>query len=115
MTSTSHPEDEEGHQELLLSNSDPSVQHLNTLWDTHFEQREPPTDDKVIQVNLGSEAHPKPIFVSESLSPAEQEDLVSLIREYIDVFAWNYEDVPGLDIQVVMHHLNINPEAKPVK
>ena len=35
--------------------------------------------------------------------------------EYIDVFAWNYEDMPGLDPHVVMHRLNINSDAKPVK
>ena len=37
------------------------------------------------------------------------------MREYIDVFAWNYEDMPELDPQVAMHRLNINPEVKPVK
>jgi len=61
------------------------------------------------------EANPKPIFISESLSPSEKEDLISLVWEYIDVFAWNYEDMPGLDPQVAMHRLNINPNVKPVK
>jgi len=56
-----------------------------------------------------------PIFISESLSPSEKEDLISLVREYIDVFAWNYEDMPGLDPRVAMHPLNINLDAKPVK
>jgi len=37
------------------------------------------------------------------------------VREYIDVFTWNYEDMPGLDLQVAMHCLNINPDEKPVK
>jgi len=37
------------------------------------------------------------------------------MREYIDVFAWNYEDIPGLDPQVATHRLNINLDAKPVK
>ena len=32
-----------------------------------FEQREPPTEDKVTQINFGDEANPKPIFISESL------------------------------------------------
>ena len=75
----------------------------------------PPTEDKVVQINLGDDANHKPIFISESLSPSEKEDLVSLIREYIDVFAWTYKDMPGLDPQVAMHRLNINPDAKPVK
>ena len=74
-----------------------------------------PTEDKVMQVNLGSQDHPKPIFISESLSLTEKEELIILVREYIDVFAWSYEDMPGLDPQVAMHRLNIKPDIKPVK
>ena len=37
------------------------------------------------------------------------------MREYIDVFAWNYEDMPGLDPRVAIHRLNINSDVKPVK
>jgi len=37
------------------------------------------------------------------------------MREYIDIFAWNYENMPGLDPQIAMHHLNIKPNVKPVK
>ena len=68
----------------------------------------------MIQVNLGSQDHPKPISISESLSLTEREELRTLVREYIDVFAWNYEDMPGLDPQVVMHRLNIKPDVKSV-
>ena len=69
----------------------------------------------MIQVNLGSQDHHKPIFISESLSLTEREKLIVLVREYINVFAWNYEDMPGLDLQVSMHRLNIKPDVKPVK
>jgi len=68
-----------------------------------------------MQVNLGSQDHPKPIFISESLSLTEKEELIILVKEYIDVFAWNYEDMPGLDPQVSMHRLNIKPDVKTVK
>lgn len=62
---------------------------------THFEQWEPPTKDKVIQVNLGTEEHLKPILISENFSPLEKEDMIQLIHEYIDIFAWTYENMPG--------------------
>ena len=105
MVSTSHFEDDGvdafESKELIQS------KHLNALWDTHFEQREPPTENKVTQKNPGDEAN-----LSESLSPSEKEDLIQLIRAYIDVFAWNYEDMLGLDSQIAMHRLNINLDAK---
>ena len=41
--------------------------------------------------------------------------MIALVREYIDVFVWNYEDMPGLDLQVAMHRLNIMPDIKLVK
>lgn len=44
-----------------------------------------------------------------------KEDLVALIREYIDGFSWNYEDILGLDPEVVVDQLNIRLEAKPMK
>ena len=82
---------------MIQSNINPWIKHLNTLWDIHFEQCESPTKDKVIHINLGYEANPKHIFISESLSPSEKEDLITFVRDYIDVFAWNYEDMSGFD------------------
>ena len=74
-----------------------------------------PQKIRLFRSNLGDEANPKPIFISEGLSPSEKKDLISLVQEYIDVFAWNYEDMPGLDPRVAMHRLNINMDIKPVK
>ena len=45
----------------------------------------------------------------------EREDFLALIQDYIDVFIWSYEDMPGLDPQVAMHHLNIKSDAKLIK
>jgi len=91
------------------TDEEPWAQQLDLQWEKWFEQRELPTEDKVIQVNLGSRDHPKPIFISESLSLMKKEELIVLIKEYIDVFIWNYEDMPGLDPQVAMHRPNIRP------
>ena len=69
----------------------------------------------MIQVDVDDQTHPKLISISESLSLKKKQDLISLIQDYIDVFNWSYEDMPGLDPQVVVHHLNIKQDAKPVK
>jgi len=85
------------------------AQQLDFQQEKRFEQREPPTEEKVVQVDVGDQPNPKLISISESLSPDEKQDLISLIREYIDIFAWSYEDMFGLDSRVAMHHLNIKP------
>jgi len=45
IVSISHLEDRD--KEMIQSDTDPWIKHLNALWDTRFKQREPPTKDKV--------------------------------------------------------------------
>src|SRR5204863_6478889 len=112
---SAQPEPDDDEIELIDTEDDPRIRHLNMLWDIRIEQREPPTDDALLQVNMGDKANPKPIYISDTLSQDEKADLIALTREYIDVFAWHYEDMPGLDPKVAMHRLNIRAGAKPVK
>ena len=58
---------------------------------------------------------PREIRISSSLSPDERSRLINLLRSYLDVFAWSYEDMPGLDPTIIQHHLPILPHAKSVK
>jgi len=44
-----------------------------------------------------------------------KESIVELLREYSDIFAWSYKDMPGLDLDVVEHRLPLKPECPPVK
>ena len=90
MTSSSQLEPAEAVDE------EPWAQQLDLQWEKRFELREPPTEDKVMQVKLGSQDHPKPIFISESLSLTEKEELIILVKEYIDVFAWTTKTYPDL-------------------
>jgi len=57
---------------MIQADTNSWIKHLNTLWNIRFEQRELPTEDKVTQINLGDEANPKPIFISERLSPPRE-------------------------------------------
>ena len=37
-----------------------------------------------------------------------------LLKEFKDVFVWDYSEMPGLDLELVVHMLNVDPKAKPV-
>ena len=39
---------------------------------------------------------------------------MELLKEFSNVFAWNYEEMPGLNPSLVCHTLNVEPGAKPV-
>ena len=44
-----------------------------------------------------------------------REDLIQFLRKSIDVFAWNHDDMPGIDPSVITHRLNVYPFFKPVR
>ena len=57
----------------------------------------------------------KPVSISSRLTADKKQRLTSLLKEYQDVFAWNYEEMPGLNPEMVCHSLNVEPGSKPVK
>uniref|UniRef100_A0A2N9HNM1 Uncharacterized protein n=1 Tax=Fagus sylvatica TaxID=28930 RepID=A0A2N9HNM1_FAGSY len=52
----------------------------------------------------------------EPAAPSEQKEaLIALLREFHEIFAWSYQDMPGLDTDIVVHKIPLKPECKPVK
>ena len=39
---------------------------------------------------------------------------MELMKRYVDVFAWTYDEMPGLDSMLVVHSLNVDSGTKPV-
>ena len=50
------------------------------------------------------------ILNDEKMAQYEQ-----LLQEYKDVFVWGYEDMLGLDPNVVVHKLVVSEGVKPIK
>ena len=40
---------------------------------------------------------------------------MALFKEFIDVFSWTYEEIPGIDPFIVVHEIKTYPGAKPVQ
>ena len=66
-------------------------------------------------IDFGVPDQPREIRIGSSLSHDERSRLIDLLMSYLDVFAWSYEDMLGLDLTIVQHHLPILPHARPVK
>ena len=49
------------------------------------------------------------------LNASEKDALVALLIEFKEVFAWSYEDMPGIDTDIVQHCISIDPTMKLVK
>ena len=79
------------------------------------EERVSPTFDDPETVDLGTTNEPRELRIGSALSTAERDSLFQLLRSYLDVFAWSYEDMSGLDPSIVQHHLPLVPHARPIK
>ena len=44
-----------------------------------------------------------------------KERLIKMLHDYIEIFAWSYEDIPGLDTAIVVHCLPTKGDCPPVK
>ena len=69
-------------------------------------------EEKLEEINLWQEL--RPISISSRLSEKEKLELILLLKKFKDVFTWDYSEMPGLDPGLVVHMLNVDPEAKPV-
>ena len=48
-------------------------------------------------------------------SPAVRQALTTFLRSNRDVFAWTYEDMPGIDPSIIVHRLNVLPSFPPIR
>ena len=60
-----------------------------------------PISGSIELMDFGAPDQPREIRIGSSLSPDERSRLINLFRSYLDVFAWSYEDMPGLDPTIV--------------
>ena len=42
-------------------------------------------------------------------------ELLALLREFREIFAWSYQDMPGLDTDIVFYQIPLKLECKPVR
>jgi len=56
-------------------------------------------------VNIGTREDKKELKIRILITSSEREDLIALLREYVDVFVWSYADMSSLDIDIVVHKI----------
>jgi hypothetical protein len=52
------------------------------------------------------------VFVGADCSPEEIQIYTDLFKEFRDIFAWSYEEMPGIDPKIVEHEIITYPDAK---
>ena len=74
-----------------------------------------PINEETQPVNLGTDDEPKMVQMGNTLSSFEKDALVALLKEFKEVFAWSYKDMPRIDIDIVQHCIPIDPTMKSIK
>jgi hypothetical protein len=68
---------------------------------------------EVIDLSSDPNVH-KLVSISASLSIEERMHLVELLKKYQDVFAWQYDEMPGIDPKLVAYSLNVESGTRPM-
>jgi len=71
--------------------------------------------DPLEKVDIGDGSVPRPTSVNANLSAEYKTDLIKLLKEYVDCFAWSYSEMPGLSGDLVKHRLPIKASFRPYK
>ena len=55
------------------------------------------------------------VYTGDECSHAEILEYTELFKEFRDIFAWYYDEMPGIDPRIVEHEIKTYPNAKPVR
>jgi hypothetical protein len=74
------------------------------------------TDDAdITECNVGTERDPKYVKLSSSLSEKKRAEYTKLLKEFVDVFAWTYEDLRTYDTSIIEHKIPLKENTKPFR
>ncbi|KAK7323722.1 hypothetical protein VNO77_27212 [Canavalia gladiata] len=74
-----------------------------------------PHQEPIDLINLGTEENKREVKIGTLIAGDNRERLISLLQDYSDIFAWSYQDMPGLDTSIVEHKLPMKVGCTPVK
>lgn len=57
----------------------------------------------------------KTVQFGRKLGVVEKGKLMEYLRRIHDVFAWSFLDMPGINLKIACHRLNIDPSVKAVR
>ncbi|KAM2557547.1 hypothetical protein TB2_014658 [Malus domestica] len=75
----------------------------------------PEVQDPLEVIELGTKKDPRPLQISGLLESEDRAQIICLLQEFRDCFAWHYTEMPGLDATLVEHKMPIKEGYKPVK
>ena len=70
---------------------------------------------RMVFVPLREDDSTKFIQIKSLLDEETKARLIDFLRSNVDIFSWSASDMPGIPLEVMAHHLNVNPTCEPVQ
>ena len=90
-----------------------AVMTLLASAEEHGRSRPEPTIE-IEEIPLDDNHPDRIVRVGHSLAPTVKEAIVTLLRQYQDVFAFEPSEMSGIAPKIMQHKLNVDPSHKPV-
>jgi len=75
-----------------------------------------PNIEEIEVVNLANEGESeKPVKIRVKFPKDMKPKLIALLKEFKEMFAWSYQDMPGLDTEIVLPRILVKPECPLVR
>jgi hypothetical protein len=71
--------------------------------------------DPLEEIDIGDGKTPRSTFVNKTLEADPRDEMIGLLIECSDCFAWSYTEMPGLSQDIVEHRLPIKSGFRPFK
>ena len=80
-----------------------------------IKDKTPEIVEKLEMIELVEGNLAKTTQVGTNLNTNTKEGIINFLKDNLDVFAWNHEDMPGIPANIIQHRLNVDLEKKPVQ
>ena len=86
-----------------------SLERIFSKDDTPLKLAMQYSKENVVECNIGTQEHPRMVNISKSLSTEQRNRYIKLLKEYVDVYAWYYEDLKTYDNNIIQHKVPLKP------
>ena len=96
---------------LYLNDSNKFENEINKQLENKIE----PMELTLEIINLSNDENLCLIKIGSTLNEKEKKVLQELLMEFQKVFAWSYEDMPRIDLEIAQHHIDTYDHMVPIK
>ena len=62
--------------------------------------------------NIGTKEHPRIVKISKAITIEQRNRYIKLLKVYVYIFSWSYEDLKTYDTSIIQHKVPLKPNVK---